>query len=230
MARTNLSAEARREQILDCAQALFFQKGYEATTVQDLMLAAGVSKGGFYHHFAAKQDVLEALSIRFAQVAFPLVEEVMQRPGLSAFEQLNGALRAMGRFKRDRAEGIIAAFSTLLRPENVVLYDRINRANIEIVLPLFAAIIDRGRHDGSFNVPDANLAAQAVLRLNGMTQDAVGRAIDARGHSDRASANADLERALLWQGVVIDRILGLPDGSIQFIEPGFVDALLPPER
>jgi AcrR family transcriptional regulator len=230
LARTYLNAEKRREQILDCAQALFFGKGYEATTVQDLILAAGVSKGGFYHHFAAKEDVLEALSVRLAQTTLPLIDEVMQRPGLSAFERLNGALRAMGRFKRDRADGIIAAFSTMLRPENLMLYDRINRANIEIVMPLFQAIIEEGRHDGSFNVPDAGLAAQSILRLGGMTHDAVAQAIEAQSLDDRAGANAELERALLWQGIVIDRILGLPDGSVTFVEPGFVDALLPLKR
>ncbi|MHA6298146.1 TetR/AcrR family transcriptional regulator [Devosia sp. CAU 1758] len=230
MARTYLNAEKRREQILDCAQALFFGKGYEATTVQDLMLAAGVSKGGFYHHFAAKEDVLEALSVRLAQITLPMMEEVMQRPGLSAFERLNGALRAMGRFKKDRADGIIAAFATLLRPENLMLYDRINRANIETILPLFQAIIEEGRLDGSFNVPDASLAAQSILRLGGMTHDAVARAIEAQSLDDRAGANAELERALIWQGIVIDRILGLPDGSVTFVEPGFVDALLPLKR
>lgn len=227
MARAYLSAEARREQILDCAQALFFSKGFDATTVQDLMRAAGVSKGGFYHHFAAKEDVLEAMSRRMAGLSVRLVEAAMQTPGLTAFERLNGALRALRRYKKEHAEGLVAAFATLLRPENVMLYDRINRANIDTVLPLFEAIIEEGRQDGSFNVPEARLAAQAILALGSMTHEAVGAAFTARGRDERAAANAQLERAFAWQGVVIDRILGLPDGSIQYIEPGFVDALLP---
>lgn len=229
MTRAYLSADARREQILDCAQRLFFSKGFEATTVQDLMLAAGVSKGGFYHHFAAKEDVLEALSLRLAGVSLDLIGEVMQRPGLTAFERLNQSLRALRRFKRDRAEGILAAFATLLKPENIMLYDRINRANIRTVMPLFETIIEGGRQDGSFDVPDARLAAQAILSLGSMMHDAVGAAIGASAGPNRAKANAELERTLQWQGIVIDRILGLPDGSIQYVEPGFVDALLPVE-
>jgi AcrR family transcriptional regulator len=227
LARAYLSAEQRREQILDCAQGLFFTKGFDATTVQDLMLAAGVSKGGFYHHFAAKEDVLEALSQRFAKVTLPLVEATMQVPGLSAFEQLDGVLRSLSRFKQDQAQGLVAAFAALLRPENLMLYDRINRANIETVLPVFEAIIEAGRQDGSFNVPDARMAAQAILALGSMSHDAMAAAILAEGRDNRARANAELQRAFAWQGVVIDRILGLPDGSIQYVEPGFVDALLP---
>lgn len=229
MARSYLSADERRDQILDCAQNLFFTKGFEATTVQDLMLAAGVSKGGFYHHFAAKEDVLEAVSQRLAGVSTQLIEDVMDVPGLTAFERLNQSLRALRRFKAEHAQGILAAFAALLRPENMTLYNRINRVNIEAVLPLFTEIIAAGRDDGSFDVPDAHLAAQAILALGSMTHDAVARAITSKGTGDGRAANAALSAALDWQGVVIDRILGLPDGSIQFVEPGFVDALLPVE-
>jgi len=227
MARTYLSAVERREQILDVAQELFFTKGFEATTVQDLMAAAGVSKGGFYHHFTAKEDVLEALSIRMAEQTLPLIQAVMETPGLSAFERLNEALGALRNFKQEQADGIVAAFATLLRAENIVLYDRINRANIRTVLPVFEAIIEAGRQDGSFTVPDARLAAQAILSLGSMTHDAVASAIEARTRPDRAAANAELKRALAWQGVVIDRILGLPDGSVRYVTPEFVDTLLP---
>jgi AcrR family transcriptional regulator len=229
LARAYLSANERREQILDCAQTLFFSKGFDATTVQDLMLAAGVSKGGFYHHFASKEDVLEAMSERLASVSIALIQDVMAIPGLNAFERLDQSLRAMRRFKKENAKGIIAAFNTVLRAENIVLYDRINRANIRIVLPLLSAIIEEGRQDGSFNVPNARQAAQAILALGSMLQDAVAGALAARSQSDRQRANAELDSALRWQGITIDRILGLPDGSIQYAEPGFVDAILPVE-
>ncbi|WP_297111821.1 TetR/AcrR family transcriptional regulator [uncultured Devosia sp.] len=227
MARAYLSADERREQILDCAQNLFFSKGFEATTVQDLMAAAGVSKGGFYHHFGAKEDVLEALSQRLARTSVALIESVRDTPGLCGFERLEKTMRALGQFKKENAKGLVAAFSAVLLPENAVLYDRINRANMSAILPLFAEIIEEGRQDGSFNVPDARLAAQALLSLGGMSREAVGAAVKARGRADRAAANAELERALAWQGVVVDRILGLPDGSITLVEAGFVDAILP---
>ena len=43
--------DARREQILRTAEALFYAQGYEQTSVQDILDAIGISKGGFYHHF-----------------------------------------------------------------------------------------------------------------------------------------------------------------------------------
>lgn len=227
--RAYLSADVRREQILDCAQHLFFTKGYDATTVQDLMLAAGVSKGGFYHHFAAKEDVLQALNARLAAVSVSVLETVMAWPGLTAFEQLNQSLRGLRHFKRETAGGLVAAFETLMRPENIALYERIRRANIQTVLPYFEKIIEAGQLDGSFNVPNARIAAEAVLTLASMSHDTVATALAARGRQDRAAANKALHDAMTFQGIIIDRVLGMPDGSIQFVEPGYIDTLLPIE-
>ena len=56
----------RRAELIDCAQCLFLTRGYEATTINDVINATGVSKGAFYHHFRAKEDLLEAIARRFA--------------------------------------------------------------------------------------------------------------------------------------------------------------------
>jgi AcrR family transcriptional regulator len=46
-----------RERLLKAARALFLLQGLDAVTVDDICLAASVSKGGFYHHFRNKEDV-----------------------------------------------------------------------------------------------------------------------------------------------------------------------------
>ena len=61
------AAAVRRLELLDIAQRLFLERGYERTTVNDVIDAAGVSKGAFYHHFRAKEDLLEAIAERMAR-------------------------------------------------------------------------------------------------------------------------------------------------------------------
>ena len=46
--------DARRGELLAAAEKLFYTKGYENTSVQDILDAVGFSKGGFYHHFDSK--------------------------------------------------------------------------------------------------------------------------------------------------------------------------------
>ena len=53
--------DARRGELLAASEKLFYTKGYENTSVQDILDAVGFSKGGFYHHFDSKLAVLEAI-------------------------------------------------------------------------------------------------------------------------------------------------------------------------
>ena len=50
--------ERRRKEILETAASLFFSRGYDAVTIQDILDRLGCSKGSFYHHFEGKLDVL----------------------------------------------------------------------------------------------------------------------------------------------------------------------------
>lgn len=63
MARGLLSSR----KILDVAASLFLSKGLEATTVDEIVAAAGIAKGTFYHHFASKTALIDAL--RFTVIA-----------------------------------------------------------------------------------------------------------------------------------------------------------------
>lgn len=62
--------DARREQIMATAETLFYQKGYEQTSVQDILDALQFSKGGFYHHFESKLALLSAICEQRAQESY----------------------------------------------------------------------------------------------------------------------------------------------------------------
>jgi AcrR family transcriptional regulator len=59
-------SQATRDQIVQAALTVFALKGYAAASMDDICLAAGCSKGGLYHHFAAKPAVLSAVVDRLA--------------------------------------------------------------------------------------------------------------------------------------------------------------------
>jgi AcrR family transcriptional regulator len=53
--------EATTGQLLDAARRLFAGDGYNATSLEDVVAAAGVTKGALYHHFASKRDLFRAV-------------------------------------------------------------------------------------------------------------------------------------------------------------------------
>lgn len=77
-------SEERRREILDASLALFTEKGYNETTVEDIAGAAGVAKGTIYIYFASKEHILIALKRQFVQGMVNTLTEVIA----DAVEQL----------------------------------------------------------------------------------------------------------------------------------------------
>ena len=56
-----MRAAATRQQIVDAADQLFYERGYEATAFADIAAAVGISRGNFYYHFRTKDEILAAV-------------------------------------------------------------------------------------------------------------------------------------------------------------------------
>lgn len=67
---THSSREMRREQILNAAQSCFGKTGYHKTRMDDIVRAAGLSKGALYWHFKSKDEIFLALFDRFDREIF----------------------------------------------------------------------------------------------------------------------------------------------------------------
>ncbi|MCY7373200.1 MAG: TetR/AcrR family transcriptional regulator, partial [Spirochaetaceae bacterium] len=55
--RARMTGKERREQLLDVGRSLFAQKGFDATSVEEIALKAGVSKPVVYEHFGGKEGL-----------------------------------------------------------------------------------------------------------------------------------------------------------------------------
>ena len=70
MAETKAKTSSEtRNKLLDAAMNVMRQKGYAATTVDDICKAAGLTKGSFFHHFASKEELAIAAAEHFASMA-----------------------------------------------------------------------------------------------------------------------------------------------------------------
>jgi AcrR family transcriptional regulator len=215
----------RKAELVSAAQALFFDRGYDRTSVDEIIARAGVSKGAFYYYFPSKEAVLEALVARTAEDALRQMSTVLDDSSLNGLARLNAFLESTRRLKVDRAQEFLAGFEAVFRPENLVLFHRMHQAVSRVVAPVYATIIAQGVAEGIFSVRDPALTAEIVVSLMATTHDVVARLFVAETEEAFARAAAAFERRCTEQGIAIDRILGVPDGSIQFIEPGFADAM-----
>jgi TetR/AcrR family transcriptional repressor of nem operon len=81
-------AAANRERIIEAAGELFRSKGFSGIGVADIMKAAELTHGGFYGHFASKDDLIAQASRRSMQRAAQNWKKVVVESGSDAFATL----------------------------------------------------------------------------------------------------------------------------------------------
>jgi TetR/AcrR family transcriptional regulator, cholesterol catabolism regulator len=89
---TGYTPARTRELLIDSALTLFGEKGFRATSVQEIVLAAGVTKGAFYHHFASKEDLLWLIQSELFAAHLRLLDEVLDKAASPA-DQLRELVR-----------------------------------------------------------------------------------------------------------------------------------------
>lgn len=144
MAR-NKYPEITVEKILDAAQRLFLEKGYENTTIQDIVgELGGLTKGAVYHHFKSKEEIMDAVNDRMFFSNNPF-EAVQGRDDLSGLEKLRQAVLI---HNADEEQGEITRQATALM-KNPQLLANMLVANREVLTPYYRKLIDEGIADGS---------------------------------------------------------------------------------
>jgi len=87
-------AETTKDALLDAAEAAFVERGFAATSLDDVAAAARVTKGALYHHFENKQRLFEAVFVRLEEAAIARTTEA----ATTKRDPWNQALAGLGAF------------------------------------------------------------------------------------------------------------------------------------
>ena len=89
---TTLRRDSARERILDCAESAILQKGFAATSIEELIAATGISKSGFFYHFKDKGDLAKALMVRYLERDREILDDLFRRGDELNDDPLHGFL------------------------------------------------------------------------------------------------------------------------------------------
>lgn len=226
MPRVKKSPDVRTNELIGCAERLFFEQGYENTTVNDVIREANVSKGAFYHYFVSKEALLEAVAARMARHSLKELQTVFEDPSLDAVGQLNALFAGSRRLKVEMAPQLKNTFNALFKPENIVLYHRIDAAVSAVTLPFLTELLRRGHKEGSLDAPDPEALAPMLLYLRLGVAKTMHRALQQTEAGDLDGAARTLDGWMRSYGMAVERLLKIPEGTIEVTEPGFSRAFL----
>lgn len=153
--------EQWEKEILDAAQKLFITKGFEETSISDIMEAVGGAKGMFYRCFKSKEEVMNTLSKRMFLEKNPF-ELVKKRTDLNGLQKIRELL-LIDRSDKERNELNMQAISILKDPK--ILAAAIE-ANTKTLTPLWFELLEEGRKDGSIQTEYAKELSELLPLIN----------------------------------------------------------------
>jgi AcrR family transcriptional regulator len=209
MSRRKNPGEKRRE-FIQAAEELFLEKGYENTSVDDIVKRMGVAKGLFYYYFESKDEIILAISdIMFTEIT-QNIDHIMEQPGLTALQRFTELGRSQ-QYAMKRSL-FMKEFFHLERNRNLH-YAMEERVNV-IMTPVFERIISQGIEEGIFSTPYPKETAGALLSFF----SGLGR--EKMHHLDKK----ELPHIMGFVQLTMERMLAAPSGT--FVK---VFEELPPE-
>lgn len=209
MKRKAKDPEARKREFLDTAERLFNARGYENTSVDDIVARMAVAKGLFYYYFKSKEDLLGLIIDRIIGLNVAAVDAVASRNDLGAIEKLRELFK-VGSALRGRSRELTIYFH---KESNRHLHSDIEAKTVRLMAPALARIIRQGVDEGIFETAYPDEAALAIFAVSSI----LGHEVYQR--PDAGLLKRRLDAALHF----LERLLGAAPGTLDFYKTSALD-------
>ena len=164
MGRNKYPEETVRR-ILDTAERLFTEKGYERASLQDIITETGLSKGAIYHHFSSKEDIFYMVCDRIGQRNGQVLSQVRDAPGLTGLEKLRTIFKVSLQPER---QAKMFCMMPYLMDNAKFLATELRSIFTEVVPGFVEPVIRQGIADGSIRADYPEQLAEALLLLSNL--------------------------------------------------------------
>ncbi|AYB43173.1 TetR/AcrR family transcriptional regulator [Paenibacillus lautus] len=144
-------AEERKNEILNAADTLFGQKGFDGTSTNDILEKVGIARGTLYHHFKSKEDIMDALIDRYAVRLLDRAQAVALDKSIPVIERIIRVVMALN-ISGD-GESSKEIMEHIHKPQNALMHQKIHKVIINGVPPILTDIIREGIEQGLFSTP-----------------------------------------------------------------------------
>ncbi|GLV60721.1 TetR family transcriptional regulator [Dictyobacter sp. S3.2.2.5] len=202
----------RRNAILDMVQQLIYRQGYEQMTIQDIVGELKISKGAFYHYFASKQEVLEALLERMLDEVERRLIPIVEDPNLPALARFLYFFDAINRYKTDQKDLLFEIVRVWYADDNIIVRHKWRAVGLRRMAPLFSLLIRQGIKEGVVRVPYSEQLSSLVLSIATDLGDTLGE-LWLEFDAERGDM-ARVEEAIATYTAALERILGMVPNSL----------------
>ncbi|MFP3155987.1 TetR/AcrR family transcriptional regulator [Lachnospiraceae bacterium ZAX-1] len=160
--RVSKKHDVRLNEILDAAELLFNQKGYEQATVNDILEKVEIGKGTFYHYFKSKEDVMVAVISRMTEGLVKQASAIAEDESLGAHEKLKRILFAINIDGSPNE----ATLRELHQPNNAQMHQSSIAETVQRIAPIMAEVVKQGVSEGIYSTPYPLETMEFLLAAN----------------------------------------------------------------
>ena len=187
--------ERTKKKLLEIAYELFLTKGYEETSVDDILSIAQIAKGTYYYYFKSKEQMLE-------EVIDMMIEHQAEAAGQIAASPLPAPQKIVGIISSFRPAQEEKQIGDLLnRPENLLMHKKMMEKLMNRITPLLCGIVEEGITNGVFSCNNISVRVKILLLLSSTLFD------DAKQTEEEVTVFIDIS----------EKILGAEKGTMEFI-------------
>jgi AcrR family transcriptional regulator len=199
--RITKDPKERKNELMDAAEQLFVEKGYEHTSASDIIRMVGVAQGTFYYYFESKDDILNAVIDRYTMRYVEFVRTIVDDDSMSALQKFQSMIDEFLSLKNRKKQ-----FSKYLNIEEKVARHERFRGDMETSFsPLVLRIVKQGIREGVFDVDHPKETTELIVLIVDRLITNVRRIEDKKKRTLKAKAAAAL----------IEKALGASKGSLR---------------
>ena len=187
--------ERRKQELLKIAYQLFIQKGYEETSIDEIIAEAHIAKGTYYYHFPSKEATLEA-------VIDMMINEEVQRAKAILSDTIPIPQKLISIITTLRPQQDESAIADVLnKKENIIMHEKIGRRIVDEAVPLLREVVSEGVEQGLFSCDRIDARVRMILILSQHLFDSENFAV------------GDIEVFI----DIVEKTLGAQSGTLGFI-------------
>ena len=152
--------ERRKQELLRIAYQMFIQKGYEETSIDEIIAEAHIAKGTYYYYFPSKEATLEEVINMMISDEVERARAVLAAP-IPIPQKLVGVITSL---RPEQNESNIA--DTLNQKENIIMHEKISRRIVNEAVPLLTEVVSEGICQGMFTCDHIEERVRMILIMS----------------------------------------------------------------
>lgn len=157
--------DRRRRDIMLAAEKLFYENGYERTSVQDMLDAMELSKGGFYHHFESKESVMVAICEEKTAEMYDSAIQMARVESLTAIDRLNELFRKANLLSHSDENYINMVLNATYAQDSYMLHAKMQQVTLKKLVPVVDELVGQGMISGEFYTRYPEVIGEQLVTL-----------------------------------------------------------------